>query len=119
MGNGLPAEAMKDFATDPTNPTRLYVLSKNALYRSEDGGASFSQSYKGKEDVEIEGTAVDAKGNAYVGTREGVLRSSDGGKTWSAFNDGLTNNDVRALYCAGTRLYAGTAAGGVFSIDLQ
>jgi len=46
-------------------------------------------------------------------------KASDGGKTWTTFNDGLTNVDVRTLYSAGTRLYAGTAGGGVFSIDLE
>ena len=46
-------------------------------------------------------------------------RSTDGGKTWTAFNDGLTNEDVRAMHSAGTRLYTGTAGGGVFCIDLE
>ncbi len=94
-------------------------MAKEGLYRSEDGGATFTQSSKGIEKKAIAAVAVDGKGNVYAGTFAGVFRSTDGGKTWAAFNDGLTNEDVRALYGAGTRLYAGTAGGGVFSIDLQ
>ncbi|MEK6375912.1 MAG: YCF48-related protein [Acidobacteriota bacterium] len=114
-GGGLPAKDLKGLAADQN----VYVAAKEGLYRSEDGGATFTQSSKGIEKKQIAAVAVDAKGNVYVGTFEGVHRSTDGGKSWTAFNDGLTNEDVRSLHSAGTRLYAGTAGGGVFSIDVQ
>jgi photosystem II stability/assembly factor-like uncharacterized protein len=114
VGSGPPSKDLKAFAVDPSNPSRIYVGSKESFYRSEDGGATFSASK-----LEPEAVVVDAEGNVYVATGKGVSRSSDGGKTWTAFNDGLTNVDVRALYSAGTRLYAGTAGGGVFSIELN
>jgi photosystem II stability/assembly factor-like uncharacterized protein len=45
----------------------------------------------------------------------GAFRTTDGAAHWSAFNDGLTNLDVRdlAVSSAGAALYAATA-GGVF-----
>jgi photosystem II stability/assembly factor-like uncharacterized protein len=112
-GSGLPSEDLKRVAIDPSNPLRIYVTAKEAFYRSEDGGATFTASK-----FEPTGLAVDAKGNVYLATHEGVSRSTDGGRSWSKFNEGLSNRDVRALYSAGTRLYAGTAGGGVFSFDL-
>jgi photosystem II stability/assembly factor-like uncharacterized protein len=115
VGGGLPSKDLKAMAVDQN----VYVAAKEGLYRSEDGGATFTHSSKGIEKKEVEAVAVDAKGNVYIGTLEGVFRSTDGGKTWAAFNDGLTNEDVRALHSAGTRLYAGTAGGGVFSISLE
>jgi len=114
-GSGLPSKELNALAAD----ANLYVGAKDGFYRSEDGGATFTKSIKGIEKLEVEGIAVDAKGNVYIATFHGVHRSTDGGKSWSAFNDGLTNQDVRALHSAATRLYAGTAGGGVFSIDLE
>ena len=58
----------------------------------------------------------------YLGTsNSGVFRSVDGGANWSAFNDGLTNLQIRALDVArgspGT-VYAATP-GGVFKISID
>jgi len=111
IGEGLPSKEVNGLAVADTS---VYVAAKNGLFRSDDGGARFTMSDK----REIEAVAVDAKGNVYIATDEGVGRSTDGGKKFTAFNDGLTNEDVRSLFAAGTRLYAGTAGGGVFSTDL-
>ena len=105
---------MKALALDPANAARVYVAAEDGFYRSDDGGVTFSA-----QKLEPESIAVDAKGHVYVATLQGVSRSIDGGKTWAPFNDGLTNVDVRALHIAGARLYAGTAGGGVFSIELD
>ncbi|HYU77614.1 MAG TPA: hypothetical protein VEK56_01435, partial [Vicinamibacterales bacterium] len=113
-GSGLPSKNLKGLALDSTNAARMYVAGEDAFYRSEDGGSTFTS-----QKLEPEAVIVDAKGSVYVGTFEGVSRSSDGGRTWTPFNDGLTNVDVRALHIAGSRLYAGTAGGGVFWIDLD
>jgi photosystem II stability/assembly factor-like uncharacterized protein len=109
----IAADDLVAFAIDPSNPARMYVAMKKSFHRSDDGGATFTAAK-----MESAAVAVDSKGTVYVGTGDGISRSSDGGKTWTSFNDGLTNADVRALSIAGTRLYAGTAGGGVFSIEL-
>ena len=65
--------------------------------------------------------AVDPATSAvYVGTFHGVFRSADQGKSWTAMRDGLLNQDVRALVIGGAppRLWAGTAGGSVYSIEL-
>ena len=61
-------------------------------------------------------------GTVYAGIRgAGVLKTSDGGDTWTAMNDGLTNLTVSSLAVdpqTPTRLYAGTIGGGVFAITI-
>jgi hypothetical protein len=51
-----------------------------------------------------------------AGTRNGVFRSLDSGKTWAAFNDGLTYKSVSTFSKFGSILYAGTAGGGIFRL---
>lgn len=48
----------------------------------------------------------------------GVFKSTDGGASWTAINDGLTHLSIRAVAIAPltpSTLYAGTEGGGVFS----
>ena len=57
----------------------------------------------------------------YAGTdRNGVFKSSDGAANWGALNNGLTNLMVRALAVSAANpaiVHAGTAGGGVFTIE--
>jgi photosystem II stability/assembly factor-like uncharacterized protein len=49
--------------------------------------------------------------------KSGIARTTDGGRTWTALNDGLRVLDVRALAIDPqdwTVLYAGTEGGGVY-----
>jgi len=59
----------------------------------------------------------------YAGTSYGgVFKSTDGGGSWSTFNDGLTNLFVTALVIdpkTPVNLWAGTAGGGVFAMELE
>jgi hypothetical protein len=50
--------------------------------------------------------------------RAGVLRSTDGGRSWRPFGKGLRTLSVQVLTfdSTGTTLYAGTNGGGVVSI---
>jgi hypothetical protein len=56
-------------------------------------------------------------GVMYVGHREGISRSEDGGVTWETRNTGLTNINIRALAISAIDshvLYAGTNGKGLF-----
>lgn len=113
---------IKDFAIDPAQPERLFVATKEGLYRSTDSGATWARVSKGIQGEDVERVVVSPTGSkVFCGTFEGVSFSTDGGDTWKAMNDGLMNPDVRALAIAGgtaPRLYAGIAAGSVHSIEL-
>src|SRR6516225_7902247 len=54
----------------------------------------------------------------YAGTEGGgAFKSTDGGDSWTAINNGLTNLSVRALAidpCTPMNIYAGTFGGGAF-----
>ena len=49
----------------------------------------------------------------YTGTGEGVFVSRDAGSSWERLD--LGNRDVFALAASGSRIYAGTAAGLLWS----
>jgi hypothetical protein len=64
----------------------------------------------------VAAAAVDAAGNAYVGTlNQGVYKQVHGSQTWVSANKGITAGAVRALVSdASGNLYAGTRAGGIY-----
>jgi hypothetical protein len=119
---------------DPTDPNVLDAASNpfgsalfQGLFKSADGGASWSPINSGLEDLIAPGTIVTAlivdptnPGVLYAGTAGyGVFKSSNGGARWSAFNDGLTYLSVRALALApgAPHLVYARTSGGVFQID--
>lgn len=129
-------EEVWSFAADPRLPGRLYLgVSPALLYRSDDGGATWTacESLKRVPGYEtwtfpppphiphVRSIAPDPKvpGAVYVGVEEGgVWRSPDGGDTWESLNEGLYW-DVHTVVPApsGQDLYATTGAGFHFSPD--
>lgn len=110
---------IKDLAIDPAKPERLFVATEKGLHRSTDSGATWTHVAKSLKEQDVEAVVVSSSGKVFCGTFEGVFVSADGGDTWTAMNDGLLNTDVRALAIGGARLYAGIAAGSVWSVELQ
>ena len=54
----------------------------------------------------------------YAGTLAGVFKSTDGGKTWVASSQGLSNKDITALAVSpsqSNRLYCGTWGKGIYT----
>ncbi len=72
----------------------------------------------------LEGTGIDALAinptapqTLFAGTSEGVLKSTDGGRTWTAADTGLPDTGVTTMAidpAAPQTLYAGTDSSGVF-----
>jgi hypothetical protein len=73
--------------------------------------------------------AVNSQGHVFVGTgawgcngtncgRNGVFRSTDGGRSWMQVNNGLASKLVNSLVVDGAdRVYGGTYFGGIFRTD--
>lgn len=106
-------------AVDPNNPKRIIVGTPRGIYRSENGGQTWSLRGIGKAASRIV-FDPELPGAVYLGWSNGVLRSLDGGRNWQPFNQGL-----EALYIAGLAmdsdgriLYAATAGGGVCKRNL-
>lgn len=88
-------------AFDQANQT-LFRASADAVYRSGDGGLHWApvELPPGSAPRTITAVAISAGGNGalYVaGPGIGVLRSDDGGRNWSAHNEGLPGTNVAAF----------------------
>jgi photosystem II stability/assembly factor-like uncharacterized protein len=107
------------FVIDPSNSNIVYLITGGGIYRSLEGGLGWINLGGG----DATALAIDPSNSntLYAGFQDrGVFKSRDGGASWNAVNDGLTNLNVNALAIdhSGTYLHAGTNA-GVFDIQLS
>jgi photosystem II stability/assembly factor-like uncharacterized protein len=75
-----------------------------------------------KDKLKIQTIAVNPRNEKiiFVGTGNGLFRSSDGGKTWNSLHDGLRDENIRALVISPSSpnmIYAGTSKGIFLSED--
>ena len=125
---GLLTNTTISLAVDPTDPDIVLAvvntlgsqLSARGIFRTTDGGATWSQSDTGLGGVHAELILYDAHdpARAYSATTGGVFRSTDGGLTWLPMNTGLASVTLNTLSfdSTGTILYAGTSA-GIYSFE--
>jgi hypothetical protein len=109
-------------AIDASSPQTVYVgmYNDSGLYKSSDGGASWSRSSNGlppSGSYSIEAVAINpqAPSGVYLATSLGVYRSTGAGGNWSSL--GPSGQYVRSLALnpqTPTTIYAGTLGGGVF-----
>ena len=116
-----PAGKPNDVVADSANPGRFYLaVGGDGLYRSDDGGATFSQVWQGdarRVDVSPDGSRVVAG----VGSDAGVVFSDDGGATFAPLDDALPNRDRPVVAFGGAgfgRVLAGTNGNGTFYLPL-
>ncbi|MFM7143286.1 MAG: WD40/YVTN/BNR-like repeat-containing protein, partial [Alphaproteobacteria bacterium] len=127
---GPQGATIRTIAFDPSNPSRAWVgvgtraaQSSGLLFKSLDGGLTWSAASSGLPDVSIEAIAFDpaSPSTVWIGTDgEGIFRSTDGGATWAARSGGLDVPFVRDIAIdptAASTLYAGTDQGVYKSTD--
>jgi photosystem II stability/assembly factor-like uncharacterized protein len=107
-------------AIDPVNPNALYAATSGGMFKSTDGGGSWSQISNGLPRLDIIGPMVIdpvTPTTLYLGLTWGrVYRSITGGENWNTASAGLPIASVNALAIDPDDpniLYAGTS-GGVF-----
>jgi photosystem II stability/assembly factor-like uncharacterized protein len=84
-----------------------------------DGGKAWARIGQSLQDQMLFSMILDRtkKGVIYLGGREGVHRSEDGGTTWSTLNKGLATLNVRSLAQSATDpklFYLGTNGSGLY-----
>ena len=98
----------------------LYIVSVDEIFASMDNGEtwnSFCSRPKGDpvglivmDEAREQRTQTDI--TMYLALKdEGIFRSTDGGKQWQSFNDGLTAEKISALTAVGETVFAGTEIG--------
>jgi photosystem II stability/assembly factor-like uncharacterized protein len=117
-------------AINPSTPTTLYVGTNSGIYKSMDSGGTWIAADAGLSAIDVSGLkysganslALDPRTPAtlYAGRKRGVVKSLDGGESWSQAGVDLNNKYVMALAIdpvTPTTLYAGTNNGIFKSVD--
>jgi len=110
---GISGRTIYALAVDPSNPAVVYAGTDEGVYRSLNGGASWSATSLVDK---IYAVAVDPGSSNIVlaGGMAGSYVSSDNGGTWERDEDGMLNNRVQVLLIdpALERKFAGTEGNG-------
>jgi photosystem II stability/assembly factor-like uncharacterized protein len=130
---GLTGREVLFLAADTSKPQSLFAVtsgysSTNGVFKSTDGGSTWMDVRKGLPEFPNYTQVViapSAPNTMYafsepsiMGTTSGgVFKSTDGGSTWTAINNGLPKGGARSLAIdpsSPQTVYAGFAAAGVF-----
>ncbi|MEO0025707.1 MAG: T9SS type A sorting domain-containing protein [candidate division WOR-3 bacterium] len=114
-GNGLSG-IVYTLAASLRTPGLMYAGTNQGLYRSTDGGISWSRT---GTFTMVRAVVIDNENDSlvYAGTSTGIYRSTDGGVSWVQNNEGLEVTDILALAFRSTAprtVFAGTNGGGVY-----
>jgi len=118
-GDGLPVSAV---AAHPADPDVAWLaIPEGGVYRTADGGATWTPSMGGLESKRVMSLALDPQNPAvlYAGTyADGLFKSADGGATWKQSSAGMDPNEpIFALLVDPVHthvVYAGSLRSGVF-----
>jgi photosystem II stability/assembly factor-like uncharacterized protein len=95
----------------------IYAGAKDSgVFRSDDGGSSWSQLDKGPiEPTSVIWSLIVSDNTIYAGSPGGsIFYSQDKGDSWTEMKSKFTAKNIYALAISGNTLYAGTAGDGIF-----
>src|SRR5262249_15978250 len=121
--NSLPAELIRAIAVDPSDPNRVYASAfRSGVFRSTDGGASWSKTNAGLVDLDIAALALDPSGSnrLYAGSESGggIYRTLAAGDHWAEANAGFTNSEISTIAASGSApglIYAAARGRGAYA----
>ena len=124
VGGGVTGfqAGVKDFAIDPLHPQTLYAATQHGIFKSSDGGATWSDSNHllgGVQPYSLSVSPFDPF-KVYAATMGAeMIHSPDGGRTWAPLNLPWLGNDANVAADAfqDRRLYAGTINAVAISQD--
>lgn len=119
---GMDDQHVYGLFIEPSRPDTVWAGISNGVLRTEDGGQRWAETTSGYGYMHFGPLLPDldkAKaGGMYAGSsREGVVKSSDGGKTWKGPGTGFTAHDVTAVVTdpgSPSTIWVGTRANGIF-----
>lgn len=112
---------------DPSNARRIWVTSTmvgpgGQVFRSDDGGATWTTCASGLPAIPINSAAVDPANfkRVWVAGDVGVYQTVDLGSSWASFANGLPNAMAADLlfHKQDRKLFCGTRNRGVWAIDV-
>lgn len=99
--NSPQGGVVQALAIDPFTANIVYAgTASNGLYKSTDGGATWTHKSSGLTNLNIQVIAIDPLDThrILVGTNGGgIFRSTNAGNSWTAINDGLLNLNVYSI----------------------
>jgi photosystem II stability/assembly factor-like uncharacterized protein len=113
----FPDEELVALVIDPINPQTLYTSTWRKVFKSTDGGESWTD--LGTNFDFIETLAIDPfnHNTLFAGCYTGVFKSTDGGTSWSPINTGFETKEILSLATDPTTsstIYAGTNGDGIY-----
>lgn len=84
----------------PKNPDILYVTTNDYIYKSRDGGRTWTNISKGMSHSRVIAMAVDPSypATVYAGTKgDAVYKSYDGGQRWASMRSGLDDATISSV----------------------
>ncbi len=126
--NNLPNHEIQDIAINPNDDDDIIVVNASyqnngqKVYRSTNGGTSWSNITYNIGDIPVHTVVIDHTNNPniYIGTEVGVYYKALNGTSWTLYNTGLPNVAVQELeinYGANT-IKAATWGRGLWEYDL-
>ena len=118
---GLPSAPVTRIAVDPSNADVVYATfsgfgSGAHLFKSVNGGNSWSASASGLPALPANTISIETSSTLWAGTDDGVYKSTNSGGSWARFGFGLPHVPVYEITIDRVRgrLYAGTHGRGVY-----
>ncbi|MBI4731135.1 MAG: hypothetical protein HY781_03215 [Chloroflexi bacterium] len=123
-GSVLEGVAVFDLDVDPDSPQVVYAAAETGLYRTTDGGSTWTLMQGLPEGIRVRTVAVDPSNGQHILTavdQRGVFSSSNGGQTWAENISGLEANnsihDIEFDPADSNNVYLSDARSGVYRSD--
>jgi len=82
---GLPTSTVNGFAVDPSNAKVMYVAMRDGIFRSDNGGWTWTMAANGPKNVSAVAVNPKKANEVYAAMMDGtIVRSTDGGAQWNA-----------------------------------
>ncbi len=113
-GGKLPAEAF-DLAVAPNDPKSVYAATRAGLFASPDSGTTWQRRHPAKAPATFVNAETGGRLTSFI-HRHGLVRSEDGGRTWSDISTAYQDRALMDLVIDPgnpRRFYAAADTGGV------